>query len=166
MERTMILRWMLALAMLSLAGCASYDGHSLKSGVDGAPEVQALMGPPFETWPNASGGTTWEYPRGPYGRETYLVHLGPDGKLHSIEQALNEQNFARLHIGKTTQDEVHHLIGRPDSEAFYARRNEHDWLYHYRNGTILMKLYVTFNDQGMVKEVAEMLDQHSVPGMN
>ena len=48
---------------------------------------------------NEDGSLTWEYPRGPAGVDTYMITLGPDRVLRSVEQVLTEAHYARIEPG-------------------------------------------------------------------
>lgn len=139
-------------AALLAAACASYDGRGLRPGVDGAREVRALMGPPDEIWQEADGGSTWSYPRGPLGRQAYMVQLGADGRLKSIRQVLNEETFARIINGKTTRDEVRRLLGRPAEERFLPRKRETVWDYRYLDLGQPYIFRIGFTEAGVVTD--------------
>jgi len=115
--------WTSLIATLLLAACASYSGSGLKPGEARLDEVQALMGSPAMRWQDADGSIQLAYPRGPAGFETFMVKLGPNGRLQSIANVLNERTFAGIRAGMT-KDEVLRLIGPPDysrSAYFKAR---------------------------------------------
>jgi outer membrane protein assembly factor BamE (lipoprotein component of BamABCDE complex) len=161
--RSLWLRFGIVVCGAALLGaCASYDGRGLPVGAS-MQQVRALMGEPAETMTAAEGGTTWEYPHGPYGRQTYMAKFGADGKLRSIEQVLNEAQFAKFLVGKTTMADVHQMIGRPARTMYFPRLDQRVWDYRYEENTQLMILYVTFNAAGIVTEVAKTLDASDSP---
>lgn len=91
------------------------------------------MGQAAMRWQDADGSVQLAYPRGPAGLESFMVKLGPDGRLHSIANVLNEQTFARIHAG-LTKDEVLRLIGPPDHSrsVYFKARDELAWEWRFR----------------------------------
>jgi len=66
-----------AIAVLVLAGCASFDGRGLAPGTPAA-EVERVMGPAADK--RVHDGETWFYfPRQPYGQATYVARIDRDG---------------------------------------------------------------------------------------
>ncbi len=125
--------WTSLIATLLLAACASYSGSGPAPGEARLEQVQALMGPPALSWKDADGSVQLAYPRGPAGFDTYMVKLGPDGRLQSIANVLDEQTFARIRAGMT-KDEVLRLIGPPDysRSAYFKARDELAWEWRFR----------------------------------
>src|ERR1035441_5353156 len=105
--------WIALLSSLLLAACASYSGGGLKPGEARLEDVQALMGTPAMRWQDADGSVQLAYPRGPLGFDTFMVRLGPDGRLQSITNVLEQAGFARVRPGMT-KDEVLRVLGPPD----------------------------------------------------
>ena len=100
----------------SLAGCASYSGSSLVPGAATQAEVRQLMGEPAATHKGGGGANTvesWEYPRGPAGRHTYMVRFDARGTVTSIDQVLTVANTAKIAWGQSTHDDVRKILGRP-----------------------------------------------------
>jgi hypothetical protein len=152
-----------ALAGVLLGGCLGYSGAGLRPGIDGAEEVRAAMGAPKTVWAEADGSATWEYPRGPAGRHTYFVRLGPDGHLAGIEQVLEPQRFTHIQVGRSTREEVHRLIGSPWQETYFPRKGELVWSYKYRDVNP-RQLHVGFDDRGVVTSVFSLDDLPSPRG--
>ena len=125
--------WTGLVAIALLGSCASYSGYGLKPGESRLDEVQALMGQAAMRWQDVDGSVQLAYPRGPLGYETYMVMLGPDGRLQSIANVLDEQSFARIHAGQS-KDEVLRLIGPPDysRSAYFKARDELAWEWRFR----------------------------------
>ena len=125
--------WTSLVAAMLLTACASYSGSGLAPGAARLEEVQALMGSPALRWQDADGSVQLAYPRGPFGFETYMVKLGPDGRLQSIANVLNEETFARIRAGMS-KDEVLRLIGPPDygQSAYFKARDELAWDWRFR----------------------------------
>ena len=124
--------WTILCATMLLAACASYSGSGLKPGEARLDDVQALMGPPAMRWQEPDGSVQLAFPRGPGGVHTFMVKLGPDGRLQSIANVLEENSFARIHAGMT-KDEVLHVLGPPDYNrtVYFKARDELVWDWRY-----------------------------------
>ncbi len=162
---------MIGILSLALAGCASYDGASLRAGA-GSEEIRAAMGMPATVWPEADGGATWEYPRGPMGLETYMVRVDAQGRLRDRRQVLNAETFARLEPGVTTREEVRRLLGTPQRETVFARRKETVWDYRYLEPVsgYAHAFHVMLDERGVVRGSGSTVDDSrflmSGPGLN
>src|SRR5215470_14836896 len=89
----------------ALAACASYySGAGLVPGKSTSAEVEAAMGRPPEIVNLGGGEALWQYPRGPAGRETFVVRIGPDGRVREVSQVLSMQNLAHLRPGESTPE--------------------------------------------------------------
>ena len=122
------------IATLLLTACASYSGSGLKPGEATLEQVQAAMGPPALRWQDADGSVQLAYPRGPNGFHTYMVKLGPDKRLQSIKNVLNEQTFGHIVAG-LSKDEVLRLLGPSDQSrsVYYKARDELAWEWRFRD---------------------------------
>jgi hypothetical protein len=83
------------LAAVALAGCAVFQPPPLAVG-QSEPEVVALLGAPTGRYPMAEGVTRLEFARGPFGRQTWMVDIGPDGRSRRFDQVLNTMHFAQF----------------------------------------------------------------------
>lgn len=131
MRNPSIIKWggLLFMVCLILNGCAGYAGSRLQPGVSGRAEVLAEMGVPAMRWPNGDGSEQLAYPRGPQGPHTYMVFIGPDGRLQKIENVLTMAHFARIEAGKTDQATVLRLLGPPVEAwtVYFQARDELVW---------------------------------------
>ena len=118
-----------------LAACAGYDGRDLKPGVSTMEEVVASMGEPAMRWQEADGSQQLAFPRGPEGAHTFMARIGPDRRLQSIGNVLDDRVFAHIAPG-STQDEVLRLIGPPTPHwtAYFAARDELVWEWLFCDG--------------------------------
>ena len=125
--------WISLIATVLLTACASYRGSGLKPGEARLEQVEAVIGTPAMRWKDADGSMQLAYPRGPLGYETYMVRLGPDGRLQSIVNVIGEQTFARFRAGMT-KDQVLRLIGPPDysRNVYFKARDELVWEWRFR----------------------------------
>ncbi|MBE0626068.1 MAG: hypothetical protein IH606_14780 [Burkholderiales bacterium] len=135
------------IATMLLAACASYSGSGLKPGVANLEQVQALMGQPAMRWQDADGSVQLAYPRGPYGYHTYMVKIGSDGRLQSIENVLEDSTFRRIVPG-LSKEEVLRLLGPPnESRSVYNKaRNELAWEWRFRDAFNEPARYVVLFD--------------------
>ena len=121
---------LLLAAVLLAAGCASYDGHSLRPGVSTEAEVRGVMGPPAAEFANPDGSRSLAYPRGPLGTPTYMADVGPDGRVRGVRAALTDDTFHQIGQGMT-RDEVLRLIGPPGDVMSFARLQQVSWEYRF-----------------------------------
>jgi hypothetical protein len=123
--------WIAFLPAMLLAGCASYGGTGLKPGVARLEDVQRLMGPPAMRWQDADGSVQLAYPRGPAGYHTIMVKVAPDGRLQTIANVLDGQNFVRIRAGMT-KEQVLRVLGPPPFGAdYFAARDELVWNWRF-----------------------------------
>jgi hypothetical protein len=146
-----------------LSGCASYSGQGLVAGKSTAAEVEALMGKPAERVEKPGGGSVLYYPRGPFGRETYAVTLGANGKVQAVEQRLTDANIAKLVAGTTTAREVRELLGPPSATTRLPRLPRDVWEYPMDNIAMPYLLLVQFSPDGIVREVFKVKDYNTEP---
>lgn len=146
----------LTLALL-LSACASYSGRGLVVGDSSHEDVIRVMGPPALEWTDAAGSRQLAYPRGPMGVHTYMLHIGPDGKLLRIGNVLEPATFASIKAGMSG-DEVLRILGPsiPSWTAYFERRDELVWGWRFCNDwNHLSRFFVLFD--GTTKTVRSTL---------
>lgn len=147
-------RWTTLLTSMLLAACASYSGGGLKPGEARLEDVQKLMGPAAMRWQDPNGSVQLAYPRGPFGRHTFMVKLGPDGRLQSIANALEDDGFARIRAG-LTKEQVLRVLGPPDhSRTIYFKARDElvwDWRICANFGVSARFLVLFDNTSGAVR---------------
>ena len=148
---TIFLRFLALLLPALLAACAGFS--AVNPGAS-AREAETLMGAPASGWKNADGSEVWEYPRGPFGVETYMVTLGADRVVREVRQALSDETISKLHVGMS-RDEVRRLLGRPRDIGFSSLNDEEIWSWRYREwGVRNMELYAQFDrPTGVLKKI-------------
>jgi hypothetical protein len=152
-------------AILLLAGCASYNGRGLVPGQSTANDVQALMGAPAERLTAPNGDTVLYYPRGPAGMHTYAVHISAGGVMQSIDQLLAVENLAKLVPGVTTTAQVREQFGPPGRITRLDRQQRDVWEYRMYNASQdPYYLYVQLSSDGIVREVLFLKDYNKEPG--
>ncbi|HTR05403.1 MAG TPA: hypothetical protein VMJ11_01800 [Paraburkholderia sp.] len=171
----------LTLALVSLSGCdgRSFDTRSLRAavntmwqslkeffnsvkpdalllkgltpGVSTLAQVREQMGNPETERVFDDGSRRLEYPRGPQGLKTWMIDIGPNGRLVAITQALTAENFAKIRIGMS-EDEVRRLLGKPGQVAGYRLKKETVWSWKWLEGGVTLEGYfnVHFGPDGRV----------------
>ena len=152
-----------AMLVAVLCGCASYSGSSLKPGSSTQSDTRALMGEPVAVHPAPPGAPyaqSWEYPRGPLGRHTFMARFDSQGRLVAIDQVLTVKTVAQIRIGQDTREEVRRLLGSP-AMIFPGRLGGEAWDYaavamegHPRK----IRLSVTFDTRGVATAAGESYD--------
>jgi len=156
-------KWLLPMLLI---GCASYGDNGLVPGMSTLAEVLATMGTPAMQWKNADQSVQLSYPRGPFGLQSYMVHIGPGGRLERIENVLAQASFAKLKPD-LSQDEVLRTIGPPiaDWTMYFPARRELAWEWRYCNGRgVSSRFHVLFDsDTGRVRSTMSF-DETCVEG--
>ena len=124
--RQLLLRLCALLAALGLPACDGTLLAQLKPGVTTAVEVRRIMGEPGMEWKNPDGGHTWEYTRQPEGSECFMLTLGADDVLKSVDQVITPENLARVARGMN-KDEIRRLLGKPRSVQVFSLKQEEVW---------------------------------------
>ena len=125
--------WLL-LSLALLPACASYAPPAVLPGMS-RDEVLARMGQP-DMERRLDAGSRLEFPRGPFGKQTWFVYLDAAGRASRAEQVLSEQNFSRIDVGMA-QDDVRQLLGRPGVVQVLGRARGVVWSYRYDNYSCL-----------------------------
>lgn len=144
-------------ALLALGGCASWGQPLARPGEAQAAVLQRL-GPPTGRYALEGGGTRLEYATGPYGRTTWMIDVGADGRVLAAEQVLTLQRFAQVREGMRP-DEVLRLVGRP-GEVAREYMDRKTWSWRYETNDCLW-VRVTFTADGVVWGGAStLIDPH------
>lgn len=115
-------------ATLLLNACAGYAPNNRMLG-NHRDQVIQIMGQPSTELATAEGKVMM-YPRGPFGKHTYFIHLTPDDKVARWTQVLDEKNFERIKPGMR-RDEVVAIIGESKATFGLARDRGYVWNYRY-----------------------------------
>ena len=86
------------------------------------------------------------------------VTLGSDGVMKSIEQRMAHATFAKVVANASTKQEVSELLGPPGKEGRFDRQKRDWWEYHYHQAPDYRVVWVQFSDDGVVREMLDMLD--------
>ena len=118
------------------------------------------MGEPALKFQDARGESTWAYPRGPAGFQTFMVRFDNAGTLAGIENVLDEQHFRRVVRG-LGQDDVRRILGPPALEDRFPRRNETAWDYRFMDlWGYPSNFSVIFDGQGRVSSTFTWREMH------
>ena len=143
-----------ALVAAALLGCDPQRVEKLEEGVSTEVEVRKQFGDPVTVTVSPDGTRTMDYPRQPEGWTNYVIQIGPDGKMSSLRQLLNADNFAKVKPG-LGQQAVRQLLGRPANTTPYALKNEEVWDWRFKHNGQESKLFsVTFDRNGQVVSAA------------
>lgn len=115
-----------------ISSCSSYSGYGLHKGVSSLDDVERIMGQPAMRWQNPDNSSQLVYPRGPIGLHTYMVFIGKDGKLQSINNVLDPKVFAGIRPG-TTKEQVLRALGPPGWTTYYPARDALEWEWRFCN---------------------------------
>jgi len=140
------------LSPFSLAGCDAFNLEALQPGESTAIEVNRRLGQPDKEWRETDGSLIWEYSRQPEGTRCYMITIGADGILRSIEQVLTEANYRRIRPGMS-EEAVRRVLGRPAGRQSFELSGETVWRWHIAAEPPLNnRLYFTvqFDRQGRV----------------
>lgn len=161
-----LIRAVIPLALLLLAGCASYDGRGLRPGIDGMAEVRALMGEPAMQWENADGSKQLAYPRGPAGPRTYMVAIDAHGLLQGIENVMEMRHFAKIRPGMDMPSVVR-VLGPsiPQWTNYYGARDELVWEWPYCDDSGLLARFDVLFD-GTSKTVRTTMSRPDMQGLD
>jgi hypothetical protein len=153
-----------SLASLNLAGCDPQNADKLVEDVSTEADVKRLFGQPTTVTIAADGTRTLEYPRQPEGYANYVMVIGPEGKLKSLRQLLNPDNFAKVLPGMD-RETVAQMLGPPAKERRFELKKETLVEWRFRDGQTAKLFGVTFDDSGKVVSTGTMLDpRDSDPG--
>lgn len=141
--------------LLSLGACAIQKPVNVG---DTEAQVIAARGTPSHRY-RVGNEQLLEYNHLPYGQETYMARLGPDGRVISFKQVLTDETFASIRVNQDTKDDVLHLIGMPEDRVWYRLSRLEAWSYPYReNGVWNSIMSVEFDESGIVRKLVKTPD--------
>ncbi|MCB1887858.1 MAG: hypothetical protein KDH20_09650 [Rhodocyclaceae bacterium] len=114
------------LSALGIGACDVFDIEAIRPGVTTAVEVRDRLGAPNTEWRNEDGSLTWEYSRQPEGVTCYMITIGTDRIVRTVEQVITEAHMARIQPG-WTQEQVRRLLGRQRSVEQFDLKQEVVW---------------------------------------
>lgn len=94
-------------------------------------DVLKTWGPPTARRPLPGGGTRLEYATGPWGRETWMIDISPQGRSTAARQVLSDTAFIAIQQRQgLTADDVLLDLGTP-GERRDARGGGQTWTWRY-----------------------------------
>lgn len=149
-----------------IAGCEPQRADKLVEDVSTEADVKRLFGEPKTVTIAADGTRTLDYPKQPEGFANYVMVIGADGKLKSLRQLLNPDNFAKVQPGMD-REAVIKLLGPFARERRFDLKKETLVEWRFRESQEARMFGVTFDDGGKVLRTATVLDDRtSQPGGN
>lgn len=147
-----------ALVLAALLGaCAA---HGPRPGASEA-EVRAALGRPAMDLEMADGSRQLAFTSGPFGHQTHMAHIAPDGRLARLEQVLDDTRFHAIVPGMTSEELLRH-IGPPHGKVRFANLGQTAWDYRFRDtwGYEAI-LSVMVDDRGVVAgRISRRLERH------
>jgi outer membrane protein assembly factor BamE (lipoprotein component of BamABCDE complex) len=137
------------LGIALLAGCDPQRVATLEEGVSTEVDVRKQFGDPVTVTVAPDGTRVLDYPRQPEGWTNYVIKIGPDGKMSSLRQLLNEDNFARIKPGMAAQ-QVRDALGRPAQQQRFDLKKEEVWSWRFKPVNESRLFTVTFGPEGKV----------------
>jgi hypothetical protein len=145
-----------------LGGCAGFGAAPPYVG-ESEQAVIARFGEPTHRYQDGQNHLL-EYAHGPWGQQTYMTRVGPDGRVISYEQVLSQQKFAAIKLGETTKDEVLRTIGAPSETTFLSLSQLEVWTYPYKeSGVWDSMMHVHFDRNGIVRKMENGPDTNRDP---
>lgn len=134
--------------LMGLAACDQQAISELEEGVSTEADVVTRFGQPERVWEGSGGTRIFEYNRQPAGTQNYMIGIGPDGKMNSLRQVLNPDNFRRIQPGMGVED-VRRMLGKPASQVPYALKREVVWSWRFQDPSENSKkmFHVVFNPE-------------------
>ena len=142
-------------ASTGMGGCGSYSPAALPVG-SAMSEAERALGPRTGTHALPDGVTRLEFARGPFGKHTYMLNFGPEGRLRSWQQVLTEKTFNELPIG-LPRAALLSTLGRPAHVMILSRQRQTVWSYRY-DAPFCLWFQVSLDDQGKVAETSYATD--------
>ena len=140
-----------------LFGCAQ-PYQQVEAGADPS-AVVARLGPPKETYNLPNGGKRLMWPTQPMGTTTTVADIDAAGKVVSVRQVLQENEFYRAEVGKWTRDDVLVNFGRPFETSYFKRMKREVWSYRYMENNIYYMIFnFYFDDQGILRQTQKSPD--------
>jgi hypothetical protein len=146
-------RYGLFAAIFLLAGaCATFGKEPVNAG-DSEATVISKLGTPTNRYQDGNDRLL-EYMKGPWGQQTYMARIGPDGNLISYQQVLTTEKFAAIKVGQTTKGDVLKTIGAPSDTSYLTLSQMEVWSYPYKESNVWNSvMHVHFDRAGVVQRM-------------
>jgi hypothetical protein len=139
----------IVLALLMTACAQPWQNY--QAGADSS-TVTARLGPPKEVYDLPDGGKRLMWPTQPLGEVTTAADIDASGKIVSVRQVLDENEFYKAQIGTWTRKDVLVNFGRPVETSYFPLMKREVWTYRYMEAGYWYMMYsFYFDDQGIVR---------------
>jgi hypothetical protein len=147
----------LAASTLLLTGCAQpWEGY--QAGAD-ASTVLARLGKPRETYDLPNGAKRLMWPTQPLGETTVAADIDADGKIISVRQVLQNNEFYKAEVGKWTMHDVLVNFGQPEDKGYFPLMKRAYWSYRYMDADVWYMLFnFYFDDNGVLRTTQKSPD--------
>jgi hypothetical protein len=137
-------------AALLAAGCAQ-PWQQFRPGEDQS-TIIARLGVPREVYDLPNGGKRLMWPTQPLGEVTTAADIDSSGKILSVRQVLDENEFYKAQIGTWTRKDVLINFGRPVETSYFPLMKREVWTYRYMEANVWYMMYsFYFDDQGTLR---------------
>jgi hypothetical protein len=134
---------------LLLSACAQ-PWQNYQTGAD-VSTITSRLGPPRETYDLPNGGKRLMWPTQPLGEVTTAADIDASGKIVSVRQVLDANEFYKAEIGTWTKKDVLVNFGRPVETSYFPLKRE-VWTYRYMESNVWYMMYsFYFDDQGILR---------------
>jgi hypothetical protein len=141
---------LVCLSALALAGCVQ-PWQQYQQGADQS-TIVARLGPPRETYDLPNGSKRLMWPTQPMGETTTAADIDASGKILSVRQVLQPNEFYRAVIGTWTRNDVLVNFGRPVETSYFPLMKREVWTYRYLEDNVWYMMYsFYFDEQGIVR---------------
>jgi hypothetical protein len=141
---------LVCLSALALAGCVQ-PWQQYQQGADQS-TILARLGPPRETYDLPNGSKRLMWPTQPMGETTTAADIDASGKILSVRQVLQPNEFYRAVIGTWTRNDVLVNFGRPVETSYFPLMKREVWTYRYLEDNVWYMMYsFYFDEQGIVR---------------
>jgi hypothetical protein len=146
-----------SLGALLLAGCVQ-PWQQFQQGEDES-TIVAKLGAPREVYDLPNGGKRLMWPTQPMGETTTAADIDGSGKIVSVRQVLQPNEFYKAEIGKWTKSDVLVNFGRPEDTSYYPLMKREVWTYRYLETNVWYMMYsFYFDDQGILRTTQKSPD--------
>jgi hypothetical protein len=154
--------YLFAFLSVLIGACASFGNSTVNPG-DPESVVISRLGNPTHRYQDRNHRLL-EYMTGPWGQQTYIARIGPDGRLVSYEQVLKTEKFAAINIGEATKDDVLKTIGAPSDTSYLPLSGLEVWSYPYKEANVWNSvMHVHFDKRGVVQKMLNGPDRRYDP---
>jgi hypothetical protein len=99
------------------------------------------------------------WPTQPMGETTTAADIDGSGKIVSVRQVLQPNEFYKADIGKWTKSDVLVNFGRPEETSYYPLMKREVWTYRYLEDNVWYMMYsFYFDDQGILRTTQKSPD--------